>query len=241
MRHKVAGRRLNRTTAHRIAMERNLVQSLIEHGRVRTTIPKAKEVRRLAEKLVTLAIDGSLHARQRAIALLNDRQIIPADHRSAYDAMSDAKREKVLRSRSGRRYRASTTRPGVKFTSQSVIHKLFSEIGPKMRERNEKRNCSGGYTRIIRLADRRLGDASRLCLLEWVSPDDPPREKNKDEGERKRRAKVRYAFYAGKPLPRRRPRRGGGRRQTATAGSEAQADSGGETQNQAAAEQSSES
>ncbi len=59
MRHKVAGRRLNRTTAHRIAMERNLVQSLIEHGRVRTTIPKAKEVRRLAEKLVTLAIDNN--------------------------------------------------------------------------------------------------------------------------------------------------------------------------------------
>ncbi len=212
MRHKVAGRRLNRTTAHRIAMERNLVQSLIEHGRVRTTIPKAKEARRLAEKLVTLAIDGSLHARQRAIALLNDRQIIPEEHRAAYDAMSDAKREKVLRSRSGRRYRASTTRPGVKFTSESVVHKLFTEIGPKMRQRNEKRNCSGGYTRIIKLADRRLGDASQLCLLEWVSPDDKPREKNKDNTERKRRAKAKYAFYAGKPLPRRRPRRGAKRK-----------------------------
>lgn len=240
MRHKVAGRRLNRTTAHRVAMERNLVQSLIEHGRVRTTIPKAKEVRRLAEKLVTLAIDGSLHARQRAIALLNDRQIIPEDHRSAYDAMSDAKREKVLRSRSGRRYRASTTRPGVKFTSESVIHKLFSEIGPKMRERNQKRNCSGGYTRIIRLADRRLGDASQLCLLEWVSPDDKPREKNKDESERKRRAKVRYAFYAGKPLPRRRPRRGGSRRDTAAASSEPQARSAGDAQAEAATGESSE-
>ena len=240
MRHKVAGRRLNRTTAHRIAMERNLVQSLIEHGRVRTTIPKAKEVRRLAEKLVTLAIDGSLHARQRAIALLNDRQIIPKDHRAAYDAMSDAKREKVLRSRSGRRYRASTTRPGVKFTSESVIHKLFSEIGPKMRQRNEKRNCSGGYTRIIRLADRRLGDATQLCLLEWVSPDDPPRQKNKDNTERKRRAKVKYAFYAGKPLPRRRARRGG-KPQTAEAASESQARPADETPAETAGGESSES
>ncbi len=207
MRHLVRGRRLNRSMSHRLALRRNLVQSLIEHGEVRTTLPKAKEVRAFAERLVTLAIDGSLAARQRAIALLNDRAIIPAEHRAAYDSLSDAKRAKVLCSRSGRRYRASTTRPGVKFTAESVINRLFTDIGPRMKQRNEARSCSGGYTRIIKLADRRLGDGGSLAILQWVSPDDAPRGKGSDKTERKRRARVKYAFFAGKPLKRRGARR----------------------------------
>ena len=81
MRHRVLGRKLNRTAAHRRALRRNLVQSLIEHGEVRTTLVKAREVRAFAERLITLALEGSLPARQRAIALLADRQIIPAEHR----------------------------------------------------------------------------------------------------------------------------------------------------------------
>lgn len=219
MRHAIRGRRLNRTGAHRVALRRNLVQSLIEHGRVRTTITKAKEFRPAADKLVTLAIDGSLVARQRAIAILNDRSIIPAENREDYDRMSDAKRAKVLRSRSGRRYRASTTRPGVKFTAESVIHKLFAEIGPRMKKRNDSRGCSGGYTRIIKLSDRRLGDGARLALLEFVGEDEKPRPKNTDKTERKRRAKVKYAVYAGKPRSARAPRRASkpAKRQTAGA------------------------
>ena len=70
VRHLVRGRRLSRTSAHRLALRRNMVQSLIEHGEIRTTLPKAKEIRGFAEKLVSLAIDGSLAARQRAIAML---------------------------------------------------------------------------------------------------------------------------------------------------------------------------
>jgi large subunit ribosomal protein L17 len=203
MRHRVAGRKLSRTSAHRLALRRNLVQSLIEHGAVRTTLAKAKEVRPFVEKLVTLAIDGSLAARQRAIALLTDRSIIPKEHQAEYDRLSDAKREKVLRARSGRRYRVSTTRPGVKFTAESVIQKLFAEIGPRMRKRNQARGCSGGYTRIIKLADRRLGDGGPLALLQWVGEDEKTRPKRSDKTRRKRKARIRYAFYAGKPLPRR--------------------------------------
>ncbi len=132
-----------------------------------------------------------------------------------------------------------TGRPPTRAAPTPSPVKLFSEIGPKMRQRNEKRNCSGGYTRIIRLADRRLGDATQLCLLEWVSPDDPPRQKNKDNTERKRRAKVKYAFYAGKPLPRRRARRGG-KPQTAEAASESQARPADETPAETAGGESSE-
>ena len=108
MRHAVRGRKLARTSAHRLAMRRNLVQSLIEHGEIRTTVIKAKEVRGFAEKLIGLAIDGSLAARQRAEALLNDRAIIRKENQEEYDRMSDAHREKVLRSRSGRRSAPST-------------------------------------------------------------------------------------------------------------------------------------
>jgi len=201
MRHRVRGRKLNRTASHRVALRRNLVQSLVEHGEVRTTVVKAKEVRAMAERLVTLAIDGSLAARQRAEAILQDRAIIPAENREEYDRMSDAKRNKVLRSRSNRRYRSSITRPGVKFTAQSVIHRLFSEIGPRMKKRNEAQHCGGGYTRVIKLADRRLGDGGQLAILQLVGDDDKPRKKNKDKTDRKRRARVKYLVYAGKPRP----------------------------------------
>jgi large subunit ribosomal protein L17 len=201
MRHRVHGRKLNRTTSHRLAMRRNLCQSLVEHGELRTTITKAKDVRPLAERLVTLAVDGSLAARQRAEALLHDRSIIPAEHREDYDRMSDAKRLKTLRARSGRRYRANTTRPGLKFTAESVLHKLFAEVGPRMKKRNEKYQCSGGYTRIIRLAERRLGDAGELAILQFVGEDDKPRTKSKERTERKRRARVKYTVYAGKARP----------------------------------------
>jgi large subunit ribosomal protein L17 len=198
MRHAVHGRKLNRTSAHRKALRRNLVQSLIEHGQVRTTLAKAKDVRPFAERLVTLAIDGSLAARQRAIALLNDRAIIPAEHREAYDRLSDAKRDRVLRSKSGRRFRASTTRPGVPFTAESVIHRLFGDLGPKMKQRNEAKSCSGGYTRIIKLSHRRLGDAAPTAIIQFVDADDQPRKSIGDQSMRRRRAQTRFAKFAGK-------------------------------------------
>jgi len=210
----VDGRKLSRTSSHRLALRRNLVQSLFEHGEVRTTVVKAKEVRSFAEKLITLAIDGSLPARQRAEALLRDRAVIPPDHQEDYDRMSDAKRNKVIRARSGRRYRASTTRPGLKFTAESILHKLFAEIGPRMKKRNETLKCSGGYTRIIKLADRRLGDGGQLAILQLVKEEEKPRKKSKERTERKRRARVKYAVYAGKPRPH--PTRRRAARSTAT-------------------------
>src|SRR5436190_5721616 len=76
MRHMVRGRQLSRDTEHRIALRRNLVQSLFEHGKIRTTLPKAKEVQAFAEKMVTLARTGTLTARRRVIALLQDRRLV---------------------------------------------------------------------------------------------------------------------------------------------------------------------
>lgn len=68
MRHKKSGRKLNRTSSHRMAMFANLSVSLIEHEQVVTTLPKAKDLRPFVEKLVTLAKRGGLHARRQAIS-----------------------------------------------------------------------------------------------------------------------------------------------------------------------------
>jgi large subunit ribosomal protein L17 len=76
MRHMIRGRQLSRDTEHRKSLRRSLVQSLFEHGSIRTTHPKAKEVRAFAEKLITLARTNTLNARRRVIAALRDRRLV---------------------------------------------------------------------------------------------------------------------------------------------------------------------
>lgn len=76
MRHRSAGIKLNRTSSHRKAMFRNMVTSLFKHERIRTTDTKAKEIRRWADKLVTLAKRGDLHARRQALAIINEKDVV---------------------------------------------------------------------------------------------------------------------------------------------------------------------
>ena len=76
MRHLNAGRKLNRTSAHRKALLRNLVTSLFEHEQVKTTDAKAKELRRVADRMVTLAKRGSLHARRQAASYIRSRAVV---------------------------------------------------------------------------------------------------------------------------------------------------------------------
>ncbi|UCE98794.1 MAG: 50S ribosomal protein L17 [Planctomycetota bacterium] len=142
MRHRVAGRRLSRTREHRLAMRRNLVASLIQHETISTTIEKAKEVKPFAEKLITLAKNGTLSARRRAIAMLGNRDIIDLED-------------------------------GEAVKKGTLIGKLFSEIGPRYLDR------SGGYTRIIRLSLKRLGDNSQLVLLQLVGEDESAKKELK--------------------------------------------------------------
>lgn len=76
MRHRKAGKRLGRTSSHRIAMFRNMVTSLFEHERIITTTEKAKEVRPIAEKLITLAKRGDTHARRQALGYVRSKAIV---------------------------------------------------------------------------------------------------------------------------------------------------------------------
>jgi len=129
MRHRVFGKQLSRNTAHRRALRRIMAASLFEHGTIRTTTVKAKEIRPFVEKLITLARQGTLAARRRVISILQDRDIV------------DAKGE---------------------LADKTVVQKLMSEIAPRYADR------PGGYTRIIRLADRRIGDGGEQVLLQLV-------------------------------------------------------------------------
>ena len=76
MRHGVAGRKLGVTSTHRLAMFRNMAHALIKHEQITTTLPKAKELRPVAEKLITLGKRGDLHARRQAYAELRDDVIV---------------------------------------------------------------------------------------------------------------------------------------------------------------------
>ena len=76
MRHKVAGRKLNRPSGHRRALYRNLVTDLLDYEKITTTEAKAKEARRLAEKMITLGKEGGLSARRRALAFIFDKSVV---------------------------------------------------------------------------------------------------------------------------------------------------------------------
>ena len=140
MRHQVAGKHLGRTSSHRLALRRNMAASLFEHGTISTTIEKAKYVRSFAEKLITIAKKGDLHARRRVIALLQDRKIC-------------------------------VEKDGETVKETTVIQRLFNDVAPLMKDR------PGGYTRIVRLPYRRIGDNGKLVLLQLVGEYTGPKEK----------------------------------------------------------------
>jgi large subunit ribosomal protein L17 len=76
MRHGISGRKLNRTSSHRKAMFVNMAVALLTHEQIKTTLPKAKELRRVADKMITLGKRGNLHARRQAVSVLKDKALV---------------------------------------------------------------------------------------------------------------------------------------------------------------------
>ncbi len=204
MRHRVAGKQLSRTKEHRLALRRNMAQNLFERGQIETTLVKAKQMRPWVEKLITLARKaraGSLAARQRLEMLMGDRAVIPAEHQEEYESMSDAERHRVLRSRSGRRYRLGQPRAGQKWTAMSIINHLITNVAGEFEDR------PGGYTRVIKLGRYGKNDAAPKAVLQLVGREESPGTITRPEKTaRKRRTERRYAAAA-KAI--RRPGRGG--------------------------------
>jgi len=134
MRHLKRTAKLGRTGSHRNAMLANLVCSLIKHKRITTTLAKAKAARSVAEKILTLGKNGTLHDRRLAAARLRHQP--RSLHRRKADREAWRKDEDVVRI-------------------------LFEELAPVFKDRK------GGYTRIVKLGQRR-GDSGQLAILEWV-------------------------------------------------------------------------
>ncbi|MDM7325250.1 MAG: 50S ribosomal protein L17 [Thermus sp.] len=117
MRHLKSGSKLNRHSSHRLALYRNQAKSLLIHGRITTTLPKAKALTSFVDHLIHLAKRGDLHARRLVLRDLQDVKL---------------------------------------------VRKLFDEIAPRYQNR------PGGYTRVLKLAERRRGDGAPLALVELL-------------------------------------------------------------------------
>ncbi len=91
MRHKISARKLGRTSSHRDAMFRNMVTSLFEHERIVTTKEKAKELRPIAEKMITLAKRGDLHARRQALSFIRSKDVVEKLFTQIKDTFEDRK------------------------------------------------------------------------------------------------------------------------------------------------------
>lgn len=85
MRHRNSGRKLNRSSSHRKAMFRNMATALLKHEQIKTTLPKAKELRPVVERMITLGKRGNLHARRQALSYLQDETIV----RKLFDGLAE--------------------------------------------------------------------------------------------------------------------------------------------------------
>ncbi len=117
MRHRKDNRKLGRSPTHRRAMLRNMVTSLLAEEEIRTTDAKAKEARRVAERMITLGKRGTLHARRQALQTIRGKE---------------------------------------------VVAKVFDTLADRYRDR------PGGYTRILKLSERRHGDNAPMSLIQLI-------------------------------------------------------------------------
>jgi len=156
MRHLKAGRKFGRNTSHRRAMFRNLAANLVLHERIETTDAKAKELRRIAERLIT-------RATRLGDDLTRDASGLP-----------DAERQQLLARRMhaqrlvGRFLPRNVVKqsPGGESVEVDLIFKLFHEIAPRYMER-VKAGKGGGYTRIVKVGPRR-GDNAPMSIIEII-------------------------------------------------------------------------
>ncbi len=156
MRHLKAGRKFGRNTSHRRAMFRNLAANLVLHERIETTDAKAKELRRIAERLIT-----------KATRLGEDLTKDTAQ-------LADAERQQVLARRVhaqrlvARFLPRDVAKQGAdgEVVKVDLVYKLFHEIAPRYMERI-KAGKGGGYTRIVKLGPRR-GDNAPISIIEFV-------------------------------------------------------------------------
>lgn len=146
MRHGKDTFKIGRTASHRRCLMANMLKSLIEHERIETTVRKAKELRRYADHMITLAKRNNLASRRLAIAALM----------VTFNSLSSKEARQLKKARQDEAKKATLT------GDRHVIAKLFDALGPRFANRQ------GGYTRIIK-KDLRVGDSAPTCYIEYLS------------------------------------------------------------------------
>ena len=165
MRHRVFGKQLCVKEDHRRAMLRNLAGGLFEHGQIETTLPKAKAVQPFVEKLITMAKRSGLASRRGIEARINDRAVFAwvadpnttEDKKNAHQLWDLPSEDAIEFNRYGELRKAPR-----------LVQHLMSKVAPLYADR------AGGYTRIIKLDKRRVGDQTDLVLLQLVGKEEGP-------------------------------------------------------------------
>lgn len=173
MRHGRAGYRLGRKTAHRTSTLRNLAAGLFEHGQIVTTIPKAKAVAPMIDKIITAAKSGTLADRRRIIAKLGGDRL-GFDWLYLPKKASEGEQEAVqkLRDHSSQFFdlpessQVERNRYGELRKAPKLVKHIFDHVAPRFADR------TGGYTRIVKLGRHRVGDGTELCILQFVGAED---------------------------------------------------------------------
>ncbi len=189
MRNRIYGKQLNRTSPHRKAMLKNLAAALFEHGSVETTMPKAKAVQPLIEKIITIAKRGGLHSRREIESKINDRRIFAW---VADDNVPDSAKDNDyfdLPAESDIEF----NRYGELRKSPRLVQHIMATVAPLFADRD------GGYTRVIRTGRHRLGDATEIVILQLVGREEGSEASGSQSGRRKQAD--RRAAYAAKMAP----------------------------------------
>lgn len=166
-------RKLGRATDQRMAILKNQVSELLWYGRIKTTVDRAKEVRRIAEKMLTLAINSytdevvvlktieNAKGEKVEMEFKNDGPKRLAARRRLMSNLIDLQEIK------GDKESKSAYRERTKAINHPLIEKLFNEYAPKYAAKNSEQTQGGGYTRIMKLGTRR-GDNAEMAIIELV-------------------------------------------------------------------------
>lgn len=151
MRHRKASLKLNRTTSHRTAMFRNMVTSLFKHERIRTTGAKAKELRRWADHLITLAKRGDLHARRQALSIIREKRVV---HKLFAEAS-----EKFGQSAGGYTRIVKLGRRAGDAAPMSLIELVVLETGSK--KKSKKKTAKKGTAKVKAGAEKKAAAGAK--------------------------------------------------------------------------------
>ena len=161
MRHKVAHRKLNKPTDQRMALLKNQMQALFMHERLVTTEPRAREVRSLAEKLITKA-KVDTEANRRYVERFIQKPPVPNESKEKFEKRRANNPFAIRKNINVKKYREQ------EHPEREILEKLFTDIAPRYRDRaKDAPGGNGGYIRIVKLPPRR-GDAAPQAVLMFV-------------------------------------------------------------------------